>query len=74
MKKPSQQQTWIGLALAVLTFATAYLGLDKYQQVAPDIKVNVTGAPARSDQDIQVMIDRAVNQKMKDHTKGGRFH
>ncbi len=88
MKKPKQKETLIGLALAVLTFATAYLGVDKYQtsQViveAADIKVNVTSMPGmtphthppdRTDLEIQTMIDRAVNQKMKDHATGGRFH
>jgi len=85
MDMPSQKATWVGLVIAVLGFATAYLGLDKYQASqgdttvetiveAADIRVSVSGmGQTRSNQDIQAMIDRAVEARMEDHlTKEGR--
>ena len=83
MKKPSQQQTWVGVAFAALTLISGFLGVDKYQQSqivveAPDIKVNVTSLPAhgahRSEQDVKTMIDKAIKQAIKDHEHGGKFH
>ena len=82
MGKPSQKQTWIGLAFAALTAATGYLGVDKYQasQIiieAPAVNVAITSLPAsatRSDADIKAMIRTLVDTKMKEHTTGGRFH
>jgi len=82
MGKPTQTQTWVGLAFAVLTAATGYLGVDKYQtsQIvveAPEVNVAITSLPAsatRSDEDIKAMIKTLVNAKMTEHTTGGKFH
>ena len=82
MGKPSQKQTWIGLAFAALTAATGYLGVDKYQasQIvveATEVNVAITSLPAsamRSNADIQSMIDKSVKAEMKEHTTEGRFH
>ena len=85
MGKPTPKQTWVGVAFAGLTLVSGFLGVDKYQQSqiiveAPDIKVEVTSlpehshAPARSAEDLQAIIDRAVANKMKEHIGGGKYH
>lgn len=60
MTKPTLKQAWMPLVLAAMTFATAYLGNDKWQQSqeptvetkvettveASDINVAITSMPA----------------------------
>lgn len=82
MTKPTPKQTWVALAMAALTFATAYLGVDKYQasQIvveAPEVNVAITSLPAsatRSNADINAMIKLLVDTKMKEHITGGQYH
>ncbi len=78
------KQTLLGLAFAVLAFATSYLGYDKYQAsqvivTAPDITTNVaiTSLPAgamRSNADISAMIKTVVDAKMKAHIEDSGRH
>ncbi len=84
MAKPTLKQAWMPLALAAMTFATAYLGNDKYQQSqivveATDVNVAITSMPSishihRSTENIQGMIDKAVEAQRKEHEEGGKFH
>ncbi len=82
MGKPSQKQTWLGLAFAALTAATGYLGIDKYQQSqiiveATEVNVAITSMPAgitRSDQDIKAMIKTLIDAKMKEHVHNSGRH
>jgi type IV secretory pathway TrbF-like protein len=84
MKKPTQTQTWVGLAFATLSLVSGILGVDKYQQsqviVQPsEVNVAITSIPSgvththRSTENIQAMIDKAVEARMDDHIhKEGR--
>jgi len=60
MKAPTQNQTLIGLAMAILTAATGYLGYEKVQS-SPSVTVNVE-AP-----DIKPIINRAISQAIINH-------
>ncbi len=84
MAKPTGKQSIVGLALAILTFATSYLGYDKYEQsqiiVQPsEVNVAITSMPSgvqhihRSTENIQALINKAVEAKMNHHiNKSGR--
>jgi len=77
--KPTAKQTWVGLVIAILTLATSYLTVDKYQQSqivieAPDVNVAITSSATRSDEDIKAMIKTLVNAKMKEHITDGKRH
>ncbi len=84
MAMPSAKTTWLGLLIAVLTFATAYLGNDKYQAsqivvAAPDVTTNVaiTSLPAgatRSNADINAMIKTLVEDSMDFHVNNSGRH
>lgn len=80
MKRPTPQQTWIGLAFAVLSMVSTYLGYDKYEQskVVPITTNNTTVIKSehahRSTESIQRMINDAVDAKMQGHEHGGDFH
>lgn len=72
MGKPTFKQAWMPLLLAGMTFATAYLGNDKWQasQEPTTVTVNVESMPAgtiRSNADINAMIDRAIEARMDTH-------
>jgi len=70
----------MGLILAVMTFATSYLGYDKYEssKEPANVTVNVESMPAnnhahRSVESIQAMIDKAIEARMHTHiTSEGR--
>jgi len=73
MKKPSQQSV-MGLILAVMTFATSYLGYDKYEssKEPANVTVNVESMPNishdhRSTESIQAMINKTVESRMNKH-------
>lgn len=84
MAKPTTKQSMVGLAFAALTLLSGYLGVDKYQQsqivIQPaEVNVAITSMPSgvthlhRSAENIQNMIDKAVEVKMQYHlTKSGR--
>lgn len=82
MDRPSQKQTWIGLAFAVLTAITGYLGVDKYKasQItveATEVNVAITSMPAgtiRSNADINAMIKTLVEARMKHHIEDSGRH
>ena len=84
MSMPSAKTSIVTLIIAVLGFATAYLGNDKYQagQIvveAPDVITNVkiTSLPAgtmRSNADIQAMIKTLVEDKMDFHVNDSGRH
>jgi hypothetical protein len=75
MKKPTQQQTWVGLIMALLTAATSYLGYEKYeisQAKSPDITMNITTPTTehahRSTENIQAIIDKTIEaHRQRDH-------
>jgi len=80
LKKPSQQSL-MALGLAIMTFATSYLGYDKYEQSQEptSVTVNVESMPAnnhahRSTENIQAMIDKAVKAGLEAHEHGEKFH
>lgn len=83
MAKPTGKQSMIGLAFAALTLISGYLGIDKYQSSqiiveATEVNVAITSMPSishnhRSTENIQALIDKAVEIKMEHHlTKSGR--
>jgi len=71
------------IIMPMLLALMSALGYGEYEkrQNPPAVTVNVESMPAsmiehshRSNQDIQVMIDRAVNAKMKEHITPGKRH
>ncbi len=79
MSKLNTKQTWIGLAFAVLTAVTGYLGVDKYRasQIiveATEVNVAITAGATRSNSDINAMIKALVDAKMKSHIEDSGRH
>lgn len=78
MKKPTAQQTWVTLVIAVLTVISGYLSIDKYGPQTSIITSTTTVIEAtqaqRSAESIQRMIDDTVKSVMKRHEYGGDFH